>query len=250
MHIQIALETLDPSNLILIDKTYKDRLALRTSLLEQYNDVIIGVDDPSDTRIRDAVEEYYTFIIGTYLPGRYPGLFKLHPTTLSDGPKTYMLENNATGEIWPITMPDETRRGLEILTRVIDEDILFLLRDTDTPSNTESGKEKEDDDVKYRLKAYAACFPSGFDTRQKLGLRLAAIHTPVPGYREKLERSMDRFFARLEVGKYVKRVNWSVTTDAQLFAAFGGVHGHEGDGLEGLKLEELDLDSVCCSLFC
>lgn len=164
-----------------------------------------------------------------------------------------MLENTVTDETWPINMPKETRRGLEILARVIDEDILFLLRDTETDPPTATGDpgngKEEEKDVKYRLKAYAACFPSGFDTRQKLGLRLAAIHSPVPGYREKLERSMDRFFARLEVGKFVKRVNWSVTTDAQLFAAFGGVHGQEGDGLRGLRLEDLDLNSVCFVLF-
>ena len=51
------------------------------------------------------------------------------------------------------------------------------------------------------------CFPNGFDTRLKLGLKLREIHDPVPGYAEKLERSMDRFFERLEVGKVVRRVN-------------------------------------------
>jgi Protein of unknown function (DUF3445). len=68
----------------------------------------------------------------------------------------------------------------------------------------------------------------------------------------KLERSMDRFFARVEVGKYVKRVNWSITTGAELFAAFGEVHGSVEEqspsseqGSRAMKLEELDLDKVC-----
>lgn len=235
-----ALESLDPSELIPIDKTYKDRLALRASLLKTHPDTVVGVDDPSDSRTRAAVSEYYTFILGTYLPGRYPGLFTLHPTELSDGRKTHMLENHATGELWPVAMPAATRRGLETLARVIDEDVLFLLPDPDRACSPADA-----DGEKYTLTAYATCFPSGFDTRQKLGRRLAHIHAPVPGYAEKLERSMDRFFSRMEVGRYVKRVNWSVTTGTELFAAFGGVHGEEGDGMRGLELAELDLDSVC-----
>ncbi len=55
------------------------------------------------------------------------------------------------------------------------------------------------------------CFPSGFDTSRKFGLKLREIHGPVPGYREKLEGSMDRYFERLEVGKFVMRVNVSIS---------------------------------------
>jgi hypothetical protein len=63
---------------------------------------------------------------------------------------------------------------------------------------------------------------------------------------------MDRFFARVEVGKYVKRVNWSITTGAELFAAFGEVHGPSGgtvseqSGSRAMKLDELDLEKVRC----
>jgi hypothetical protein len=63
---------------------------------------------------------------------------------------------------------------------------------------------------------------------------------------------MDRFYARVEVGKYVKRVNWSITTGAELFAAFGEVHGSSDDtfsergGSRAMKLDELDLEKVCC----
>ncbi|OAX80189.1 hypothetical protein ACJ72_05486 [Emergomyces africanus] len=100
------------------------------------------------------------------------------------------------------------------------------------------------DDVKYVLEAYAACFPSGFDTRKKLGNTLADIHEPIPGYKLKLEKSMDRFFHKLPVGKYVKRANWSVTVDAELFSPFGGIHARKGDEITQLKLNELDLDNT------
>ncbi len=53
------------------------------------------------------------------------------------------------------------------------------------------------------------CFPAGFNTKEKLGMKLRDIHGPVPGYKQKLERSMDRFFEKLEVGKVVQRSNVS-----------------------------------------
>jgi hypothetical protein len=79
----------------------------------------------------------------------------------------------------------------------------------------------------------------------------------VPGYKEKLEKSMDRFFEKLEVGKCVRRVNvsslpfayiwieadgekWTITTDDRLFVPSGN---HLYDGEEA-KEEEIDIDKV------
>ncbi|KAJ5792817.1 uncharacterized protein N7503_008795 [Penicillium pulvis] len=235
----MAIENLDPSDLITIDKTYKDRLALRKQLLEQHHDIVVAVNNTqtADTRVHSAVRELYTFVLGKYLPSRYPVTFKLHPSTDNSSD---IFENTVTGASWPTTLHAETPtiRALEILAQTVDEEFLILLPDVSSP-----------DQPKYVLQAYATCFPSGFNTREKLGLRLADIHTPVPGYADKLERSMDRFFAKVEVGRFVKRVNWSVTTETELFAAFGSVHGShvpedKPDGEQALRLEELNIDQT------
>ena len=230
-----------------MDKTYQSRLELRTSLLKSHPDVVVGVHDPDDPRIRAAVSELYAFVLGTYLPARYPDMFKLHATTLLNEEKATMLENRVTGEVWPVQLSErrEVRRGLEILGKVVDEEFLILIPESVSGEDSGSGKKKEEEEEKYVLKAYVVCFPSGFNTKEKLGLRLADIHIPVPGYAEKLEKSMDRFFSKLEVGKFVKRVNWTVTTDSELFAAFGGVHGDDSEAMKQLKVDDLDLDSVC-----
>jgi hypothetical protein len=76
--------------------------------------------------------------------------------------------------------------------------------------------------------------------RKKINLTLANIHTPVPGYATKLEKSMDRIFATLPVGKIVKRVNWGITTNTDLFAP-GGDHIYEG---EDTKEEKTDLEKT------
>ncbi|KAJ5141316.1 Protein of unknown function DUF3445 [Penicillium atrosanguineum] len=212
-NLTMALENLEPSELLLIDKTYKDRLTLRKELLQQHHDIVVAVNSDgnkmTDTLIRAAVSELYTSMLGEYLPTRYPTMFRL---------ENEAFENLVTGETWPTTLTAETPtiQALEILMQTIDEDFLILLPEL-SPSSA--------DQPKYILQAYTTCFPSGFNPREKLGRRLADIHGPVPGYADKIERSMDRFFARVEVGKYVKRVNWSITTGAQLFAAFGEVHG-------------------------
>ncbi len=222
-----------------MDKNYSDRTKFRRSTIEQHGGNVVNVDD--DERVRPAVKEYYTYMMGTYLPLRFPSIFKLHETDYDTG-KTFMLENKVTGKLdpaSPISPMTSTSTLLEILGRTIDDDILFLLPE-------EGPEAKEDFDAKYILHAYCCCCPSGWNPSEKLGLKLASIHDPVPGYKERLEGSMDRFFNKIEVGKYVKRVNWSVTTNGDLYSAGEGTnHAHEGEEVEELK--EIDVNSVSVS---
>lgn len=263
---------MDPSELIPMDNTYKDRIAHRRMLLKEKRDFVLGArDEKADPRIRAAVGELYQFVMSTYLPTRYPRMFKLFETSFDDTTgKTNMLQNLVTGEILPtILTPNQSSiTALETLAKTVDEDMLVLLpkkkegeNKKNTPSKTkhdglrnrktsstqkvkEGEEEEEEDGTKYVLEAYQTCFPSGFDLRTKLGKQLSAIHDPVPGYKEKIEKSMDRFSDKLEVGKFVKRANWSITTGGDdLFSPFG-LHGADGEKLEAMELEVLDPDNV------
>lgn len=190
-------------------------MSKRKEILGQHHDIVVAVNQPrlKDFRIRAAVSELYTFILDTYLPKRYPTMFHIHEGSTN---KQSIFENLVTGARWPTRLTDSisTTEALEILTQTVDEEFLILLPDLAVSQGVPP----------YVLQAYATCFPSGFNTREKLGLRLADIHGPVPGYAEKLERSMDRFFDKIEAGRFVKRVNWGVTTETDLFAAFGSIH--------------------------
>uniref|UniRef100_A0A093VUX8 Uncharacterized protein n=1 Tax=Talaromyces marneffei PM1 TaxID=1077442 RepID=A0A093VUX8_TALMA len=242
-HLTMALENLDPSELILMDKTYKERMMYRRKILKEHRETVLAMHDESDPRTIAAVKEFYRYIMSTYLPVRYPTMFRLHETAFETG-KAYMLENLVLNELYPSEVTELTSpmRALEILYKTIDEDYLILL-----PDESEGGDSKN---AKYRLVAYETCYPAGFNPRQKLGKLLADIHGPVPGYHEKLEKSMDRHFANIEVGKYVKRINWSISTDTELFAAFGGLHSsvNETQVEEKIKEGTLDVDSVCVNL--
>ncbi len=221
-----------------MDKNYEDRIQYRRKILKQHHNHVVAVND--DARVGPAVRELYQFLLGTYLPTRYPSMFKLHKTDYEQGPE-FMLQNLITGELVP-ACPKRTSKTmtlLEILGKQIDEDFLLML--------PEVGVER---DPKYILEAFMTVCPSGFDPAAKLGKKLRTIHDPVPAYAERLEGSMDRFFAKLEVGKYVKRVNWSITTGAELYAGPGSTttHTHAYEGEEVDELKELDLDKVRSNL--
>jgi len=233
-----------------MDKTYKERLQYRRRILREHPDIVTAIynNDNADVaidqpRIDAAISELYRYIMSTYLPVRYPTIFRLHETSFEGVGKTYMLENLVMKELYPseVTRQNTPRRALEILCKTVDEDFLILLPE----QPAEEGKGKANlGNTKYRLVAYETCYPAGFNPRNKLGKRLAQIHGPVPGYADKLERSMDRYFDGLEVGKYVKRVNWGISTDTELFAAFGGLHSTGGEKEKKIEEAELDVDSV------
>lgn len=130
-----------------------------------------------------AVQELYTYLLQNYLPVRYPTLFSTTP----DGTK---FQNHVMGAKLPLKPPSEPLAALRSLGETVEDD-LFLLH------GTEKG---------HRMVAFVCCFPSGFDPSSKLGKLLKDIHEPVPSY-ERIGSSMERYFARLEVGKSVKRIN-------------------------------------------
>ncbi|KAL4938197.1 hypothetical protein BDV06DRAFT_232044 [Aspergillus oleicola] len=270
-HLTMGISPLEYNNLIPMDKTYLERLGLRREVLEDYPDVVRGVDiqpqNPDavmDGRIKEALCEWYAYVMGVYLPERYPGMFILVNSDgegviveKKGGSKGTMLKSLVTGLSVPID-PEEAMRSissssassstekeedkikkallhlLDTLGTWVDEDFLILLpypNPQPTPSSAQAPP--SDQEPKYHLSAYTTYYPAGFDTRTKLGLPLNEIHAPVPGYASKLEKSMDRFFARLEVGRAVVRVNWSIMTRGTgLFAPFGGLHSYK-EGEEG-----------------
>lgn len=229
-HLTMAIQNLDPSELLTMDRTYAQRIQYRKRIIKESGDICIGVND--DKRIRPAVKELYAYLLGHYLPKRYPSMFKLHYASFETGDQ-FMFENLVTKQIFPVEPAHvtNTRTLLSTLGQCIDEDFLFLL------------PEKDSDDPKYRLEAYVCICPSGWDPTVKLGKRLATIHGPVPGYKDKLEGSMDRYFNSLEAGKYVRRSNWSITQHEELFVPDPNTnHGVEGKLEPALK--EVDPDQI------
>lgn len=169
-----------------MDKNYLSRVTLRKQLLNDNPNLCIGASDEA----KEAIAEFYSWMIGTYLPSRFPLMFKV----TSDG----ALFNVAVNELVPIAPPDSPFESLCILARTVEEDISFLL-----PSADGDG---------YTLHATAVCFPNGFNLPGMIGRKLCEIHVPVPSYKERLSKSMDRTFDKMEVGTFIKRANVSIST--------------------------------------
>ncbi|CAN9095689.1 unnamed protein product [Alternaria alternata] len=236
-HMTMALENTTLNDLIAMDNTYRERLQIRSRLIEKERYEVLACNSEAVP----AVLELYEWLTRTYLPLRFSSLY-----SITESGKH--LRNHVTDSLIPLHMTNG-EEALEILGSNIDTEFLLL-----TPSPTSLASEPLDGSsfgttttqTKYLLTAFINCFPSGFNTRSKLNQLLAAIHAPVPGYAAKLEKSMDRFFANLPVGKIVKRSNWSISTNGELFCLKGN-HMSEEDLARKQKNEvgeEIDLDKT------
>ncbi|EFY88050.1 hypothetical protein MAC_05914 [Metarhizium acridum CQMa 102] len=212
-HITMALQQDTPSRLITIDRDYLDRVTLRRNLIDEKGHAVHGYLP----RGKESVAELYTYLLRDYLPARYPTMFGI-------GPDGTVFENTATGRTFPMQPPEDADAALRTLGETVEED-LFLLHET--PSG-------------HLCVAFMCCFPSGFDPSEKFGNLLKDIHAPVPSY-SKIGASMERFFSKLQVGKSVKRLNWSVQTNDELYAL--GNHTKD-DEAEATSEDSIDANQV------
>lgn len=196
-----------------MDSSYRDRINARRFLLQQNINRAVGLNDRDD-RVAEAVTELYTFLMGSYLPRRFPSMFKCHQVEFETG-QQYMLQNLPMGDMTPargLVPPEGTtpiRSLLVNLGRHLDEDFVFLL----------PGRYEKPGRAKYILEAYVTCCLYGFDPSQRLGKVMQDLRRPATSYDDgnKLESSMDRLLNRLENGKYLQRNIWSVAMKSDLF---------------------------------
>lgn len=179
-----GIKTDTPSELITIDKGYLDRIKHRQHLLSNFPDTVLGYVPGGEAPVR----ELYQYLLAEYLPARFPCMFRLS----ENGGGGALLENLVAGTSFPVQPPQDTRVALRSLGEIVEEELFLLLP---TPEG-------------HRLVAYVCCFPSSFDPAEKLGKLLKDIHATVPGY-DKIGPSMERYFAKLAVGRPVKRANVS-----------------------------------------
>ncbi|KAF2226476.1 hypothetical protein BDZ85DRAFT_191865, partial [Elsinoe ampelina] len=219
-HLTMSIEQTTLSDLLAFDKTYLSRIALRRSITTSHPYETLA-SLPGTTPM---VHELYTWLFTTYLPLRLPTIFTVSPKALPPSPLPQPY-NLLLSEPIPFPPPADPIDCLRLISSHIDTDFLLL---------APRPQPQPEPETKYHLLSFANCFPSGFRPREKLNLPLSQIHGPVPGYPAKLERSMDRFFARIAKGEIVKRANWTVTTSGDEIFCLKGNHftGDDGGRLE------------------
>ena len=167
-----------------MDRGYLDRIRDRTWLIENKAEFTIG----TGPLVNPAIEELFTEIMVDYLPRRYPTIFKTKEDTV---------QNLVTGCTYPRSASGLTpEMMLQFLGTNVEEDFYIMCPDKN--------------DGEFHLRGYVACFPGGFLSPARVGESVREIHQPVPGYEEKLGRSVDRYFARMKPGQFIGRMNVSL----------------------------------------
>ncbi|OIW22546.1 hypothetical protein CONLIGDRAFT_638170 [Coniochaeta ligniaria NRRL 30616] len=212
-YITMALQASAPSELILIDNNYEERVLERRKTMENHKSTVMGAIPAG----HDAVRELYSFLLAEYLPGRHPSMFSLE----QDGS---VFRNHVTNQTFSTTPPADPLEAFKVIGETVEDDV-FLLKETDEG---------------HLSVAFLCCHPAGFDPSTKLGKLLKDIHEPVPSY-EKIGPSMERFFRKVKAGQFVKRLNWSITTQNKLFTP-SGTHIYEKDAFQ--VDEKVDIDQV------
>lgn len=216
-HLTMGIQSITPNDLILLDSSYKRRLAYRRQLLRSHPNETYG-HLPNATW---AVSEFYTYIVSEHLPSRFPAHF-------SKSPSGTLVQNHTTTNTYPI-IPQSATNALRALGENLDEDFVFLL---------------PGEDGSWRVSAFAVCFPNGFNLAEKLGWKMGEVHAPVPGFEAKLGQSLERYFSKMQPGveHAVQRVNWGIARTAELFTP-SGTHVYDG---EEPKEDETLRPEQCC----
>lgn len=219
-NMTMGLKKVDLNEWLLMDETYGEVCEIREKVITENPDQTVLSEPIAD----EAVREIYNMMIG-FMVKRYPMYFVQEGRTVKNTARNTQFPLRA--EYFPKSTPIQTL--IRIITKNCQEDFLLMMWDEETQQ--------------YRLRSGSFAFPSGFDPSYKLNMTLKDIHGPVPLYKEKIEFSMDKFFAKLKVGQWVQRVNWAVQAHTNWYAPTQN-HSSAEKILTPLKTEEMDFDKV------
>lgn len=191
----LGLQFTSMSHIAHIDRTYAMRIKLRRELASSRPEILGCLPEGEPV-----VRELYTYLVREWLARRYPTIFKLDTQTMH-------LQNRVTGDSMPLNAPEDPKEALRYLNANLDDDFLMLVPSFKPDAEGET----------WDLKALVWAFPNHSDPKIQLGRSLRELHGPVPGYKAKIERSMNRFFGKLGVGQAVCRASvrllWSPYED-------------------------------------
>jgi dimethylamine monooxygenase subunit A len=193
--MRMGLQPLPSEQWIEIDDAFAAQLSAKRILLEtRHAEVFQALPDASL-----ASDETLRLLL-QHLREHHPDRFEF------DGAR---VRNRTTGEHWDIDrLP---LHPLDQAGRLVQEDFCIL----------------QSDGEHYRLTAGAVCFPSNWRLADKIGQRLADVHGPVPGYADRLEKPVDRFFNNLSADTPVWRTNWTIHDNPALFRTAHNVTAHD-----------------------
>ncbi|HEY6432806.1 MAG TPA: DUF3445 domain-containing protein [Acetobacteraceae bacterium] len=185
----MGLTACAPADWIELDEHYVAEMALRRELLRTRHEEVSAVVPGSDAARRETWD-----VLTAHLAAQWPDWFTSDGATFT---------NHLTSERW--NLADPGLDPLEAAALLVQEDLCLIKPGDDGPE----------------LIAGVLCFPTRWRLLDKIGHKLTAVHGPVPFYKERLARPVDRFMNVVKPGHIAVRLNWSVLDDPALFQPGG-----------------------------
>jgi len=222
-NLTMGIKNISDEDWLLVENTYLKSTNERQKILEdEYKAGKTLISNPDGA---DGVNEFYDVALD-YMMQRYPMYFYEKP---NEPGYIYNAIRNESIFKTSAQYNGNLRLLIKTLSRHLEEDFLIM--------------KKSDKDDEYYLRGGAFVFPSGLDPSKKANLSLQDIHGPVPYYKEKIQKSMDKFFQRFKIGKFVMRINWTCQAHTHRYAV-GLNHAYNNEEKpEVLKAENLDFEN-------
>ncbi|KAI1390613.1 uncharacterized protein F4822DRAFT_155737 [Hypoxylon trugodes] len=186
--LTMGLRKLDPDNWMTFDNQWEiEHKAKLEYASRKDKETIVDYLDGEDEAAVELLE-----VIVTYITRRYPDMFCL------EGDQIIIIP---IGERYRIKAPYD-RHPLETASLLVMDDLYIL---------------KQGEGDLYYLRGAFLAAPTGWRLDQKIGWPLHQIHDPVPLWKEKLKKSMERFFVNLKVNSPIQRNNLFVQPCGEIF---------------------------------
>lgn len=188
-HQTMSIFRLDINHWLDMDKYYIHYLEEKKKVFHEYGKDSIDWLPESEEACLELMET-----VVDHMLVRYPKLF----TKLD----RKIIHNEITGETLDMSLPLQ-HHPLIYVSKLAKEDFYVVLQNPK-------------DNLHY-LVAAAVPFPGGgFSVSELLGQHLDVIHTLVPYYQEKLQKSMEKWFCKLKPNEPVERATWNISWDHNL----------------------------------
>ncbi|UYN98709.1 MAG: DUF3445 domain-containing protein [Devosia sp.] len=183
---RIGTRPLDPADWLEPDQAMADQLREKHRLFRDQERAVFAQLPGSS-----AAQAELLALLAGYLPARFPERWQ------RQGPAMHVVPTGATVAL------DDGASPLAIAARLVQDDLMLLQRQ----------------DQGWHLVAASLCFPSSWRLADKIGQRLDAIHTPVPGFGPGTRQAeiMARMFDAMRPETPMIRWNFSLYGDDRLF---------------------------------
>ncbi|MBE9193310.1 DUF3445 domain-containing protein [Gloeocapsopsis crepidinum LEGE 06123] len=180
----MGLKPLQLQHWIEIDEDFADELNYKDKLLKDRNSEVFGSLPESEAAQQEVLQLLLEHLL-QYFPDYYQQ-------------QDNCIFNKITGQAWHLN--DFAANPLDLAGRLVQEDLCLMQLKRE-----------------YVLTAGSVCFPARWRLSEKLGRPLVQIHDPVPGYAQKLEQSVNKYFHHLKPECPGYRLNWGIVDSPELF---------------------------------